>query len=317
MNRRENWVDAIRGFAIICMVLGHITRLFIPEWGNIFSFICFLIWSFHMPLFFLIGGYVYKPVQRDRLASALLEKTIDLLVPAIVFEIGLFVIESTKISEGGVLNCFVDTINTDWFLLVFWFVSIVMLLITSMGISLKIFFLVCFSLIFLIYPISAFFSRLFLYLAAYTGGILLKNKQITICKKRAVISGILYIPLSIAIYYITKQPEIPNPVYKAVLSVLACYVLVYWFKECELSSRVLVLCGKKSLEIYIFHIWSLFLLRNNENLLDKLSMVPNEIMAVFVTVINIVLILLFVRIFENCKFMRFLKKASLFLIRKD
>lgn len=48
---REEWLDVLKGLAIILVVLGH---------GPIFNEDLFdFIWAFHMPLFFLISGYTF------------------------------------------------------------------------------------------------------------------------------------------------------------------------------------------------------------------------------------------------------------------
>lgn len=49
-NSRESYIDVVRGLAIILVVLGH---LGIPITINSF------IYGFHMPLFFLLSGYLY------------------------------------------------------------------------------------------------------------------------------------------------------------------------------------------------------------------------------------------------------------------
>ena len=49
-SKRIEWIDALKGFGMILVILGHMT---IPE------FLRRCIFSFHMPLFFLISGYLY------------------------------------------------------------------------------------------------------------------------------------------------------------------------------------------------------------------------------------------------------------------
>lgn len=49
---RDNTFDVMKGIGIIAMIIGHMS---IPH------FLYDFIFSFHMPLFFLIGGYFFKP----------------------------------------------------------------------------------------------------------------------------------------------------------------------------------------------------------------------------------------------------------------
>lgn len=52
MEYRDNTFDVMKGIAIIAMVLGH---THIPKYASDFIF----VW--HMPLFFIVSGYFYKP----------------------------------------------------------------------------------------------------------------------------------------------------------------------------------------------------------------------------------------------------------------
>lgn len=48
-HNRESWIDTLRGIGILFVILGHCE----PPFDKI-------IYSFHMPLFFLISGYLFK-----------------------------------------------------------------------------------------------------------------------------------------------------------------------------------------------------------------------------------------------------------------
>ena len=49
---RIDWIDSAKGIGIILMLLGHVSAM--PKYFII------LIFSFHMPLFFFLSGYLYK-----------------------------------------------------------------------------------------------------------------------------------------------------------------------------------------------------------------------------------------------------------------
>lgn len=53
VKERNHAIDIMKGIAILCVILGHIEA--IPEVGK------GIIFSFHMPLFFIIAGYFYRP----------------------------------------------------------------------------------------------------------------------------------------------------------------------------------------------------------------------------------------------------------------
>lgn len=49
-NNRQNWIDSSKGIAILLVRLGHVSSGMLLYW----------IYSFHMPLFFILSGYCYN-----------------------------------------------------------------------------------------------------------------------------------------------------------------------------------------------------------------------------------------------------------------
>ena len=68
-NGRIEWADTARGIAILCVILGHM---------NISKYLEYIIFSFHMPVFFLLGGYFLKPGDNK---SFIVKKAKHLLIP--------------------------------------------------------------------------------------------------------------------------------------------------------------------------------------------------------------------------------------------
>lgn len=50
MNNRIEWIDMAKGYGVILVILGHFGLEKLGYW----------IYSFHMPLFFFLAGYVFK-----------------------------------------------------------------------------------------------------------------------------------------------------------------------------------------------------------------------------------------------------------------
>lgn len=68
---RLSWIDALKGFAIILVVFGHIEAGY--EKSGIFpseTWILQMIWdfghTFRMPLFFLLSGYLYEMTWNEQ-----------------------------------------------------------------------------------------------------------------------------------------------------------------------------------------------------------------------------------------------------------
>ncbi|WP_161627423.1 acyltransferase family protein [Pseudogulbenkiania ferrooxidans] len=79
---RNNFLDAVRGFGIVLVVIGHLIQMrYLPD--SFDSNIIFkLIYSFHMALFFLISGYFFK---EKSLFDEMIWSTKRLIVPFFSF----------------------------------------------------------------------------------------------------------------------------------------------------------------------------------------------------------------------------------------
>ena len=65
MRKRLEYIDALRGFAIFLVTLGHVVDLS----GYTRSTLCGFIYSFHMPLFMAIAGFVCAYSSNDTLCA--------------------------------------------------------------------------------------------------------------------------------------------------------------------------------------------------------------------------------------------------------
>ena len=75
MQKRTEWIDFLKGLGISLVVLGHNS---IPP--KIFGW----IYSFHMPLFFFISGFLFSP-KKYTFSEFLIRKTRTLLLPYLGF----------------------------------------------------------------------------------------------------------------------------------------------------------------------------------------------------------------------------------------
>ncbi|MGN0163471.1 MAG: acyltransferase family protein [Candidatus Ornithomonoglobus sp.] len=71
MKQRIEWLDVIKGLGIIAVVLSHLTNGGEPQ--------RILLFSFHMPMFLMISGYLFNP--KDNFSVFLKKKAVRLLVP--------------------------------------------------------------------------------------------------------------------------------------------------------------------------------------------------------------------------------------------
>lgn len=126
---RTHWVDACKGFAILAVVLGHVANGYLTakQYKSFSGELTLLyngIYSFHMPLFFLLSGYVYA-ISYPRNPKKLLVKTGDLALVYLIWSIlfgGMKLVlsqfVSNKVSVSDLLWIPLRAIDHFWYLYV-------------------------------------------------------------------------------------------------------------------------------------------------------------------------------------------------------
>ena len=81
MTKRIEYIDALRGFVMLLVVLGHIPMYCYHQVGDISFSLIFT--TFHLPLFFFISGWFYKIGSGG--GNTIGKKFMQLIVPTVVF----------------------------------------------------------------------------------------------------------------------------------------------------------------------------------------------------------------------------------------
>lgn len=78
-NKRVDWIDCVKGLGILFVVLGHVYQCnYIHSW----------IYSFHMPMFFLLSGILLRKKKSvGNYLTFIKTKIISLFIPFVVFRI--------------------------------------------------------------------------------------------------------------------------------------------------------------------------------------------------------------------------------------
>lgn len=86
---RLEYIDCMRGFAILLVVIGHLIQTNDIYYVNNHAFE--FIYSFHMPLFFAISGYVAEKTSKictiNELGIFIMKKFISLCIPLLTWEL--------------------------------------------------------------------------------------------------------------------------------------------------------------------------------------------------------------------------------------
>lgn len=85
--RRLEYMDIAKGIGILLMIIGHASGGY--KYSEPFSI---YIHSFHMPIFFLISGYLYQNHKDKTMMFIVKKKAMSLMIPYVFFGLGTYVL---------------------------------------------------------------------------------------------------------------------------------------------------------------------------------------------------------------------------------
>jgi fucose 4-O-acetylase-like acetyltransferase len=275
-NYRFQWVDIAKGIGIILVVYGHVVRglhssKIIGE--QIFYFSDTLVYSFHMPLFFVLAGLFFmKSMGKYTSGKLFVEKCKTILYPYIIwslFQTGTKIMLS-KFTNGGeelnslnsLLTCLFIPRAQFWFLFALFFINLFNLLLISVFRHIWLIISIIIGLVYYLFPVSLFvFSNALHYLIFFNIGILasnilLNNSFLKTASKLSflVISILLF--LIVEYVYVCKSLRISF--YSLITALTGLFLVIQTAYKIDtyrgFPSKLLNFVGRYSLEIYILHI---------------------------------------------------------------
>ena len=268
MNNRTTWIDISKGIGIILVIIGHTS---IP------NFLTILIFSFHMPLFFVISGFLFnKKKYLDNFSNFIYKKSSTLLWPFYTFSLLTILINYTNssliINNENLTNLILgnDSLNTPlWFLTALFSVELLFF------IALKYFknsnYLLVIGLIITIGFINSIFFKLsfffnlhiaFIALLFFTIGWLLKKYDYIRFINEISIKYILFISL-LMIFIVFSNERIDmysmtfgNIIYFIIGSILGSILIIFISLKVSnkhFISQFLSFFGKHSLPLLAIH----------------------------------------------------------------
>ncbi len=270
MNKiRIDYIDEIRGLAILLVVMGHIIQFNGISTNNpVFEF----IYSFHMPLFFAISGYITQKVTHinniNQYILFIKKKCRSLIVPLLTWSLLInpyFLAEEWEIQTWDNVLKVIESPGL-WFLKMLFFILILYGLFNWLGnkISLKqvqfilpIIPVIILSALLIYLKVQDINFLMFSY-AFYLGVIL---SQYTILEK-VCLNTITYSIVAIAFLVLATHWEFAgdniDDLYKILISTFAFLFFFNLLKKINLPiniKQLLQLFGKYSLAIYILQFY--------------------------------------------------------------
>lgn len=270
MNKRYREIDIMRGIAIILVLLGHAIIIYPINIKDSFkwcNYLYNLIYSFHMPLFFMISGFCFKYIKGEYI-SYLKRKIYRLLVPYICFSfidlISRFVFNNLVNRSKNIVESLLDILlygGELWFLYVLFLIFLIFP-ICNQVVKKK----VCWGCIMLILIIINYFNitsvlllnQVSYYSVFFIIGYIIKGLYEThISRMKNNYSTIILIT---CILFITSTFNIYIFKYvNAMLGCIICYLLASHIKKMQIS--ILMKSNKYSLQLYLFNGYFLVVMR--------------------------------------------------------
>lgn len=102
---RDSWFDNIKGFLMICVVVGHFVGVYITRYPT-FNFLYNFIYTFHMPAFAVVSGYFMKRRVEQKDFASVINKTVVpyMFAQVLVFLIGYIIPTARKSLELNIFD---------------------------------------------------------------------------------------------------------------------------------------------------------------------------------------------------------------------
>ena len=274
MSKRLRWLDVLRGFLILLVILGHVMQSFVADIEN--NRIWSIIHSFHIPAFMAISGYLmYKEGGLINHKQIFVRRIQQLLIPFLIWSLIKCAVHI--VSWDQALNVFLHPDIFFWFLWALFWIQGIFLLVDWGARKLRVhpdIAVLCSALLLVCIMVAAECRTLGFQFVAYyylffSGGYVFHKYEAGLPK-----SGALLIPLTLlwAVLawfwkmhslpsFLQSVPVIPSSIllytYRFLTAAIACYVLLAAAPALlNRPSRVsifFVRFGQLSLGIYVVH----------------------------------------------------------------
>jgi fucose 4-O-acetylase-like acetyltransferase len=273
---REIWVDICKGIGIILVVIGHAERGLYSAGFEADSYsvttLDNLIYSFHMPLFFILSG-LFIEKSKLNLQGLFVRRFWGIFYPYLVWSLmqGFIEVQASSYknettSMESVLNLLWQPRAQFWFLYVLFFSSLFFSAMRSMRVKTSWFCLTCFFLALFSEIIAGklwvlnkvIYYSFFLSLGAYMGSSSTSWFSSKVSQNIFALLGLLVTVMGVfmVLPYVSRMEK----TFFSVIIALSGSLAVIAFSQRIMSShflfcvRGLSILGKNSMEIYLMHI---------------------------------------------------------------
>lgn len=273
-NQRDVWLDALKGFAILCIIIGHTIERTQTGTGYInapLHFIDVFVNRMHIYIFFMVSGFLYARFDRKRIKenstytkTYIWKKFCDFMLPYLLFAIliwiGKMAFSAYVVRQVSILDLIlmlVRPVAFMWFIYVLFVICVLVVLFDRIsGFNNKI--LVSVGVIFLIayivfVPEETLIKKTLMNFLPFVVGILIFEHIEVLDNKIINTIGFFIASIICVLCYIYEESSIIH-VLDAIHSIVVPFVFVSLFYHLRsYSFRLLDKLGVESLYLYIIH----------------------------------------------------------------
>lgn len=218
---RLNWIDYAKGIGIILVVLGHVIKglITVKLVDPTFAFYSVnFLYSFHMPLFFMLSGYFFLPsfLRRDN-KSFMINKVKTILYPFVIWSLLQTSIEvllsrytNNHETPDVILTCLYQPRSIFWFLFALFFINLFLTVVYNISKKHAILISIIIWIIYINLPVTfGSFDKTFIHLLYFVVGIILyKNESLRqMILDKAYFFIISAVVFSISLYFFYSYPH--------------------------------------------------------------------------------------------------------------
>jgi fucose 4-O-acetylase-like acetyltransferase len=186
---RLNWIDYAKGVGIIFVVFGHVIKgLYSAKLINpvFFYYAVNFVYSFHMPLFFILSGYFFvKSFLKRGTREFILNKFETILYPFVIWsllqtfiEIKLSAYTNNHVKSSELLTCLYLPRSQFWFLFALFFINILCVFFFKLSKKWGVLFSICVCVVYYLMNYQLYvFDKTFVNLIYFTFGIVLSQRN--------------------------------------------------------------------------------------------------------------------------------------------
>lgn len=275
-SNRIAWLDALKGFAILCVIIGHIIERMETGIGSVnvlLHFINYFLNGMHIYVFFMVSGFLYAESERKKLMESqsysvtfIKKKFFDLMVPYLIFAVLVYIgkiifaqFVVVQVSALDLLLIFIRPVAFLWFIYVLFIIYMLVLLIEKLSLfdnKPLMIVAIAFIILYLVFnPNNVLIRKTLCDFLFFVVGILIcDHKKVLDNKGIWIVSSIVTVVFSFICYFYGKNEIIILDVLYVIESVASSFFFFQTFYMLKnYKFKVLDKFGNESLYLYIIH----------------------------------------------------------------